>query len=125
MVAHRAQRSRVSRWANASRLARSDRTRHRVAGVHLHSVGLLLPRRHRPYNRRWMARGDGPRPRGGQGGSRAGRWPLPRPDPRPPRRGARPSLATEWRGYIFTVWGSSFQEGTDPITDAGWRSPTL
>lgn len=31
-----------------------------------------------------------------------------------------PSLATEWRGYIFTVWGSSFHEGDDHLLDAGW-----
>jgi len=31
-----------------------------------------------------------------------------------------PSLASEWRGYIFTVWGSSIHEGPDHLTDAGW-----
>jgi len=31
-----------------------------------------------------------------------------------------PSLASEWRGYIFTVWGSSFREGPDHLIDAGW-----
>jgi hypothetical protein len=31
-----------------------------------------------------------------------------------------PSLATEWRGYIFTVWGSTYHEGADHLSDAGW-----
>ncbi|MGH9028442.1 MAG: FAS1-like dehydratase domain-containing protein [Acidimicrobiales bacterium] len=31
-----------------------------------------------------------------------------------------PSLATEWRGYIFTVWGSTFHEGPDHLAEAGW-----
>jgi acyl dehydratase len=31
-----------------------------------------------------------------------------------------PSLATEWRGYIFTVWGSTTHEGPDHLTEAGW-----
>jgi len=31
-----------------------------------------------------------------------------------------PSLASEWRGYIFTVWGSSIHEGPDHLTEAGW-----
>lgn len=31
-----------------------------------------------------------------------------------------PSLATEWRGYVFTVWGSSVHEGPDHLTEAGW-----
>ncbi|HLG92636.1 MAG TPA: MaoC family dehydratase N-terminal domain-containing protein [Acidimicrobiales bacterium] len=30
------------------------------------------------------------------------------------------SFATEWRSYIFTVWGSSYQEGPDHISQAGW-----
>jgi acyl dehydratase len=30
------------------------------------------------------------------------------------------SMATEWRSYIFTVWGSSVQEGHDHIVEAGW-----
>jgi acyl dehydratase len=31
-----------------------------------------------------------------------------------------PSMATEWRGYIFTVWGSTFHEGPDHLSEAGW-----
>ncbi len=31
-----------------------------------------------------------------------------------------PSMASEWRGYIFTVWGSSIHEGPDHLSDAGW-----
>ena len=31
-----------------------------------------------------------------------------------------PSLASEWRGYIFTVWGSSYHEGADHLSEAGW-----
>ncbi len=39
------------------------------------------------------------------------------------------TMATEWRSYIFTVWGSSVQEGHDHILEAGWldemdRKPT-
>jgi hypothetical protein len=30
------------------------------------------------------------------------------------------TFATEWRSYIFTVWGSSVQEGPDHLTEAGW-----
>jgi acyl dehydratase len=30
------------------------------------------------------------------------------------------TMATEWRSYIFTVWGSSVQEGHDHILEAGW-----
>jgi hypothetical protein len=30
------------------------------------------------------------------------------------------TFATEWRSYIFTVWGSSVQEGHDHIVEAGW-----
>ena len=30
------------------------------------------------------------------------------------------TFATEWRSYIFTVWGSSVQEGADHLTEAGW-----
>ena len=31
-----------------------------------------------------------------------------------------PSLASEWRGYTFTVWGSTFHEGADHLSEAGW-----
>lgn len=31
-----------------------------------------------------------------------------------------PSLASEWRAYTFTVWGSSEHEGPDHLSDAGW-----
>ena len=31
-----------------------------------------------------------------------------------------PSLASEWRAYTFTVWGSSFHEGPDHLQEAGW-----
>jgi N-terminal half of MaoC dehydratase len=30
------------------------------------------------------------------------------------------TFATEWRSYIFTVWGSSYHEGPDHLVDAGW-----
>jgi acyl dehydratase len=30
------------------------------------------------------------------------------------------TFATEWRSYIFTVWGSNVQEGPDHLTEAGW-----
>jgi acyl dehydratase len=30
------------------------------------------------------------------------------------------TLATEWRSYIFTVWGSNEQEGPDHLSEAGW-----
>jgi len=30
------------------------------------------------------------------------------------------TFATEWRSYIFTVWGSTVQEGHDHIVEAGW-----
>jgi hypothetical protein len=30
------------------------------------------------------------------------------------------TFATEWRSYIFTVWGSTVQEGPDHLTEAGW-----
>jgi acyl dehydratase len=30
------------------------------------------------------------------------------------------TLATEWRSYIFTVWGSNVQEGPDHLSEAGW-----
>jgi acyl dehydratase len=30
------------------------------------------------------------------------------------------TFATEWRSYIFTVWGSNAQEGPDHLTEAGW-----
>jgi acyl dehydratase len=30
------------------------------------------------------------------------------------------TFATEWRSYIFTVWGSNYQEGPDHLTEAGW-----
>ncbi|HWB65772.1 MAG TPA: MaoC family dehydratase N-terminal domain-containing protein [Mycobacteriales bacterium] len=30
------------------------------------------------------------------------------------------TMATEWRSYIFTVWGSSVQEGHDHILEAVW-----
>jgi len=31
-----------------------------------------------------------------------------------------PSMASEWRGYTFTVWGSSVHEGADHLSEAGW-----
>jgi acyl dehydratase len=31
-----------------------------------------------------------------------------------------PSLASEWRGYTFTVWGSTYHEGADHLSEAGW-----
>ncbi|HLX87786.1 MAG TPA: hypothetical protein VKR22_04970, partial [Acidimicrobiales bacterium] len=31
-----------------------------------------------------------------------------------------PSLASEWRAYTFTVWGSSEHEGPDHLSEAGW-----
>jgi hypothetical protein len=31
-----------------------------------------------------------------------------------------PSLASEWRAYTFTVWGSSVHEGPDHLQEAGW-----
>ncbi len=41
-----------------------------------------------------------------------------------PRRPIGPhslsTFATEWRSYIFTVWGSNYHEGYDHILDAGW-----
>ena len=30
------------------------------------------------------------------------------------------TFASEWRAYIFTVWGSTVQEGYDHIPEAGW-----
>jgi hypothetical protein len=30
------------------------------------------------------------------------------------------TFATEWRSYVFTVWGSNVQEGPDHLTEAGW-----
>jgi acyl dehydratase len=30
------------------------------------------------------------------------------------------TFATEWRSYIFTVWGSNYQEGPDHLAEAGW-----
>ena len=30
------------------------------------------------------------------------------------------TFATEWRSYIFTVWGSTVQEGPDHLSEAGW-----
>ncbi|HXW35897.1 MAG TPA: MaoC family dehydratase N-terminal domain-containing protein [Acidimicrobiales bacterium] len=30
------------------------------------------------------------------------------------------SFASEWRSYTFTVWGSSYHEGPDHLTEAGW-----
>jgi acyl dehydratase len=30
------------------------------------------------------------------------------------------TFATEWRSYIFTVWGSNVQEGPDHLSEAGW-----
>jgi N-terminal half of MaoC dehydratase len=30
------------------------------------------------------------------------------------------TFATEWRSYIFTVWGSTVQEGPDHLVEAGW-----
>jgi acyl dehydratase len=41
-----------------------------------------------------------------------------------PRRAIGPhtiaSFSTEWRSYIFTVWGSSYHEGPEHLQDAGW-----
>jgi acyl dehydratase len=41
-----------------------------------------------------------------------------------PRRPIGPhslsSFATEWRGYTFTVWGSTTHDGPDYLVDAGW-----
>lgn len=41
-----------------------------------------------------------------------------------PRRAIGPhtiqSFTTEWRAYTFTAWGSSYQEGADHLSDAGW-----
>ncbi len=31
-----------------------------------------------------------------------------------------PSLASEWRAYTFTVWGSTVHEGPDHLSEAGW-----
>ncbi len=31
-----------------------------------------------------------------------------------------PSLASEWRAYTFTVWGSTLHEGPDHLSEAGW-----
>ena len=31
-----------------------------------------------------------------------------------------PSLASEWRGATFTVWGSTYHEGADHLSDPGW-----
>jgi acyl dehydratase len=30
------------------------------------------------------------------------------------------SFSTEWRSYMFTVWGSSYHEGPEHLQDAGW-----
>jgi acyl dehydratase len=30
------------------------------------------------------------------------------------------TFATEWRSYIFTVWGSNYHEGRDHLSEAGW-----
>ena len=30
------------------------------------------------------------------------------------------TFTTEWRSYVFTAWGSSYQEGPEHLEDAGW-----
>jgi hypothetical protein len=55
---------------------------------------------------------------------RSPQWDEVKEGQRLPRRAIGPhtiqSFTTEWRAYTFTAWGSTFQEGPDHLSEAGW-----